>query len=115
MRLIVLFGLALMMGQTAATISQPAFAGASGEDKKARKQAQQAAIRLAVSRGELIAMPRLLAIARERVAGDVLEVELEANKRGRIIYEVKILTPGGRVREVEVDARTGAVIKMEDD
>jgi len=30
-------------------------------------------------------------------------------------YEVKILTRKGRVREVELDARTGALIKIEDD
>ena len=33
----------------------------------------------------------------------------------RLIYEIKVLTATGRVREVEVDARTGAVLKIEDD
>jgi uncharacterized membrane protein YkoI len=32
-----------------------------------------------------------------------------------LVYEIKILTSTGRVREVKIDARTGAVLKIEDD
>lgn len=115
MRLIMLFGVAVLTCQAVATsFSGPAIARSSPEDKKARKRAEQEAIRLAVARGEVLPMPRLLAIAREKVAGEVVEVEFEAKKRS-IVYEVKILTPSGRVREVELDARTGALIEIEND
>ena len=30
-------------------------------------------------------------------------------------YEIKILTDGGRLREIKIDARTGAVIEIEDE
>ncbi len=82
--------------------------------KAERKRAEQEAIRSAVQRGELLPMPRVLAIAQKRVPGDVVKVELDYEPTG-IKYEVKILTPSGRVREVEINAKTGAVIKIEDD
>jgi uncharacterized membrane protein YkoI len=56
----------------------------------------------------------VLAIAQARVAGDVLKTELEQKPWG-LQYEVKILTATGRVREVKLNARTGAVIGIEDD
>ena len=45
---------------------------------------------------------------------DVIEVELE-RKNAALIYEIKVLTQTGRVREVKIDARTGSVLKIEDD
>jgi hypothetical protein len=44
--------------------------------------------------------------------GDVLEVELE-EKDGVSLYEFKILSANGRVIEVELDAATGAIVKLE--
>ncbi|MGV2495278.1 PepSY domain-containing protein [Pelagerythrobacter aerophilus] len=82
--------------------------------KAAREHAEQEAIRRAVQRGELLPLPRILAIAQSKVPGDIVKVELEYESWG-IKYEVKILTPSGRVREVELDARTAALIKIEDD
>lgn len=82
--------------------------------KAERKRAEQEAIRSAVQRGELLPLPRVLSIAQKRVAGDVVKVELDYEPTG-IEYEVKILTASGRVREVEIDARTGRVIRIEDD
>ncbi|MBL0916690.1 MAG: PepSY domain-containing protein [Sphingopyxis sp.] len=82
--------------------------------KAERKRAEQDAIRQAVQRGEVLPLPRILAIAQAKVPGEVVKVELEYEPTG-IEYEVKILTPLGRVREVEINARTGAVVKIEDD
>jgi uncharacterized membrane protein YkoI len=82
--------------------------------KAARKAAEQQAIRDAVRRGQLLPLPRILAIAQHQVAGDVLKTELEQKSWG-LQYEVKILTATGRVREVKLNARSGAVVKIEDD
>jgi len=82
--------------------------------KEQRKRVEQQAIRAAVKRGEVLPLPRILAVAHSRVAGDVVKVELEQEPWG-IKYEVKILTPSGRVREVELNARTGAIVKIETD
>jgi uncharacterized membrane protein YkoI len=72
------------------------------------------AIRGALQRGEVLPLARILAIAQEKVPGDVIEVELES-KRDALVYEIKVLTQSGRVREIEIDARNGTVLKIEDD
>lgn len=100
-------------------IAMPAARGSEGRhdstsEKAERKRAEQDAIRKAVQRGELVPLPRVIAIAQARVPGEVVKIELEYEEQG-IEYEVKILTRSGRVREVEIDARSGAVKKVEDD
>ena len=42
------------------------------------------------------------------------EVEFEVED-GAYVYEIKILRPDGRVQEVEADAATGKILKIEDD
>jgi uncharacterized membrane protein YkoI len=71
-------------------------------------------VREALQRGEVLPLVKILAIANEQVPGDVIEVELEDEKK-MLIYEIKILTSTGRVREVKIDARTGQVLNIEDD
>lgn len=78
------------------------------------KARELAAIRAAVERRELLPLPRILALAQARVPGDVVKTELES-KRGILIYEVKILTRNGAVQEVKLDARTGHILRAEDD
>jgi uncharacterized membrane protein YkoI len=82
-------------------------------DKKDRKKEHEV-VREALQRGEVLPLDKILAIASQQVPGDVIEVELEQDKLG-LIYEIKILTGNGRVREVKIDARTGNVLKIEDD
>lgn len=84
---------------------------AGGDDKDAR---EHDAIRGALQRGEVQPLAKILTIAQEKVPGDVIEVELET-ERGVLIYEIKVLTQSGRVREVKIDARTGTVLTVEDD
>ena len=84
------------------------------DGRKHRKPRDHTAVREALQRGEVLPLVKILAIASKEVPGDVIEVELE-DERGALVYEIKILTSTGRVREVEIDARTGAVLKIEDD
>lgn len=79
------------------------------------KDKEHDVIRDALRRGEVLSLARILAIAEQHVPGEVIEVELEDGRRAALIYEIKILTPTGRVREIEIDARTGKVLKIEDD
>lgn len=44
--------------------------------------------------------------------GEVVGIELE-RKKGRWVYEIKLIAPGGRFIEVYVDARDMSVIKIE--
>ena len=78
------------------------------------KVAEQKAASEALARGEILPIVRVLGIATARVPGDVLKVKLEREKFG-FKYEVKILARNGRVREVELDARTGKILSIEDD
>ncbi|MBC9033724.1 PepSY domain-containing protein [Sphingomonas sp. JC676] len=101
----------------AATLGAATASASDSQDKRTKEQrrAEEAqAIRTAVQRGEVIPLPRILALAQARVQGEVLEVELEHEQK-RLLYEIKILAGNGRVRELKLDARTGALIKIEDD
>lgn len=45
----------------------------------------------------------------------LLEVELEEEVAGRYIYEFEILTRGGEVRELKLDARDGRLLADKED
>lgn len=87
-------------------VAAPALARVDEEDHIAAREALQ--------RGEILSLSRILAIVQQRVPGDVIEVELD-RKHGAWRYEVKVLTSTGRVREVKLNASTGAVLEIEDD
>ena len=92
---------------------------------KGKDKGDQAVIREALQRGEVLPLDRILAIATAKVPGEVIKVELalegkkpKADKTHAsklLIYEIKVLTAEGRVRELEIDARSGTVLKVEDD
>ena len=65
-------------------------------------------VRAAVARGEMVPLARVLADAQGRHPGKVLEVELEDGE-----YEVEIIGDDGVIRELEYDARTGALLEVE--
>lgn len=73
-------------------------------------------IREALRRGEVLPLEKILAIVEQRVPGEVIEIELERGKKiAALIYEIKVLTPTGRVREIKIDAHDGNVLSIEDD
>ncbi|MBV6416746.1 MAG: hypothetical protein CMLOHMNK_01361 [Steroidobacteraceae bacterium] len=78
------------------------------------EKGEQDIVREALRRGEVLPLAKVLAIAAAQVPGDVIEVELES-KHGVLVYEIKVLTDTGRVREIKINAGTGAVLKIEDD
>jgi uncharacterized membrane protein YkoI len=87
-------------------------AGAAPAKDKDRKSGQQAAIE-AVRQGRILPLAKILAIAAQREPGQVIKVELETKRV--LIYEVKVLTPKGAVRELEIDAGTGKILEVKDD
>jgi uncharacterized membrane protein YkoI len=88
--------------------------GLADEGRHRKPPRDHTAVREALQRGEVLPLVKILAIANKEVPGDVIEVELE-DEREALVYEIKILTSTGRVREVEIDARTGVVLRIEDD
>jgi len=96
----------------ALAVSALAATGATADEHK--KQNHEAA-RQALLRKEVLPLTRILAIAAQRAPGEVIEVELEQGDHGRLKYDLKILARTGRIRELELDAKTGATLKLEDD
>jgi uncharacterized membrane protein YkoI len=102
---------ALVRGMLGALLTLTAAAHAAAGDADDR---EQDAARAALQRGQALPLVRILAIVAQQVPGDVIEVELD-DEDNTLVYEIKVLTANGRVREVEIDARTGKVLAIEDD
>jgi uncharacterized membrane protein YkoI len=66
------------------------------------RDSDQERARDAFERGEILPISEILAIALQHLPGDVVG------------YEIDVLTAAGRVREIEIDARTGAVLDIDD-
>lgn len=71
--------------------------------------------RRAVARGELRPLSEILAAISKEFGGQVIDVELEREDSGALVYEIEVLTTDGRVLELEYDGRTGRRISLEQD
>ena len=72
--------------------------------------ADQDTARQAVQAGRFKPLAEILAAVQARYPGRVLDVELDRNRSGRNIYEVKLLSVGGERQEIHIDAMTGAEV-----
>ncbi|HRO14345.1 MAG TPA: PepSY domain-containing protein [Paracoccus sp. (in: a-proteobacteria)] len=70
--------------------------------------------RIAVERGEIRPLSEILQTVRASHPGEVLEVELE-EEDGVLVYEVEILTPAGLMLEIDLEARSGTILSVEED
>ena len=68
----------------------------------------QDAARQAVESGEIRPLADILAAVRAKLPGEVVGVEIESEK-GHWIYEFRVLDRSGRLFEVYVDPRSGAI------
>jgi uncharacterized membrane protein YkoI len=90
------------------------FSFADGAAARSRdRDDDQDLAREALKRGEVLPVARILELVAQHLPGDVIEVQLD-ERRGRLEYEIRVLTPSGRVRELVLDARTGAFVRFED-
>ena len=60
--------------------------------------------------GEILPLETILEHVQQHAPGRVIEVEFEQD-RGQYIYEIEVLTTRGIVWELELDARTGQLLK----
>lgn len=96
----------LLFGLAVAAIALPQHAGA-----KDCKRSQDCALE-AFQSGEIQPLAKILGAARGVVPGEVVKIELD--RKGELwVYEIKILTPSGKRREVKINAQTLAVIKVD--
>ena len=93
----------------ALTLGSSLEAGARSRDR----DRDQDLARNALQRGEVMPIARILELVAQHLPGDVIEVQLD-ERRGRLEYEIKVLTRSGRVRELVLDARTGAFVRFGD-
>lgn len=73
------------------------------EHEQARKALEQGLVR---------PLEEIIAEARKHVQGDLIEVELE-REDGLYIYELEFIQPSGHIVEIQLDAKTMAI--LEDD
>jgi uncharacterized membrane protein YkoI len=71
---------------------------------------QQQAVRQAVQQGRYVPLETVVRDALRRYPGQLLEVELDDGQ-----YEIEILGPNGVVMELDYDATSGRLLKMEED
>lgn len=71
-----------------------------------------ARVRALVASGEILALEEILKRNEGRLGGRIIEIEIE-QKRGRYVYEIKVLRADGRYQELKIDARTGALLREE--
>jgi uncharacterized membrane protein YkoI len=67
-----------------------------------------------LSEGRIKPLSEIITGVQAKVPGEMLEVRLELDD-GIYVYELKLLRPNGKVQEVEVDAASGNILKIEDD
>jgi hypothetical protein len=65
--------------------------------------------RKALAAGEILPLKTVLETVERKAPGQVLEIELERH-RGRWVYEIKLLRPGGALVKVWVDASDASLI-----
>ena len=70
--------------------------------------------RRALEEGRARPLADILAEVRPRLGGEVIDVEFE-REDGAYVYELKVITPAGQLREIEVDALTAEILKDEAD
>lgn len=63
-----------------------------------------------VEQGRILPLEQLLQRHAGALRGQLLDLELE-REHGRLIYEVEVLGDDGRVREFELDAASGELLK----
>ena len=59
-------------------------------------------------------MAEILEQVQDRLGGKLVGVELD-REDGRYVYELDVVTPDGRLREIHVDALSAEIVKSEDD
>jgi uncharacterized membrane protein YkoI len=65
--------------------------------------------RRALEEGDVRPLAEILAEVGGRIDGDLVGVEFD-RINGRYVYELKVITPSGRLREISVDAQTAEIL-----
>ena len=83
--------------------------GATKAGERDHERAMQA-----MEAGQIKPLTEILAIVTQEVPGRVIAVELE-DERGQWIYEIKLIQDSGLVKKLDVDARSGQLLRSRGD
>lgn len=97
----------------AATLTTLLFAGGiapvHADDDRDHEIARQALVE-----GRIRPLTEITEVFKSQFAGEIVGVELEVKGADTFVYEFKVLTPEGKLKEVKVDAKTAKILKVED-
>lgn len=98
----------------AAMLALGGMAGPGHGDSRGRSRSElsEDEIRDAVRRGEIRPYAEILPVATKALPGEVVSVKVK-RRHGRLVYELKIITAEGRLREIYIDATTLEIVKVE--
>lgn len=100
----------VVAGALVAASAGAAIADDDDDDARDHERARHALIE-----GRIRPLAEITAALKSQMAGEIVGVELETDVPEAFVYEFKILTPEGKLKEVEVDAKTAKILKVEDE
>jgi uncharacterized membrane protein YkoI len=71
--------------------------------------------RKALLEGRIRPLTEITQVVQAKIPGEILSVQIEIDDRKRFVYEFDIITPEGKLREVDVDAATATILQIEDE
>ncbi len=95
----------MTLGLALAAVLYPGHATADSRDHDTALQA--------VERGEIKALADILAVVRNKLPGEIVGVKIE-QERSRWYYELRVTDGKGRLFEVYVDAKSGAIERIKE-
>lgn len=82
------------------------------KDRSRDRDRDQDRARNALLQGEIRPLSAVLKTVRDKVPGEIIEIELDREDKGWV-YEVKVLTSNGRRKKVDVDAHSLDILKID--
>jgi len=108
------FAAALLLGLAPLALSRAARADDECRVEEYEDQYDHERARRALECGEVMPLADVLAAVRPYITGKIIETEF-TREEGVWVYEMKYIDRQGRLIEVDVDARTGRIMKTEGD
>ncbi|WP_342346425.1 PepSY domain-containing protein [uncultured Nitrospira sp.] len=81
------------------------------EAKKEKGDKEKEMVELATT--TKVSIEEAIKVVKEKMPGTVIEAELE-KEEGKIVWEVKVVTATGELKEVFVDVQTGQFVQIEE-
>ncbi len=106
--------LAVLLATAALTVGPAVEFALADKSKKRRRKKEQDDAWEARRDGSILPLSEVLALVGPKIRGEIIETEFDYED-GQPVYEFKYVNIKGRVRELYVDARTGAILKDKPD